>query len=407
MVAEDAGSRASRPAGKPDVESQDFSIVLGGPLYQLLRFSHLSDDLLGHVRARVLVMVAIAWAPLVVLTALGGQMLGGNLTVPFLRDYEVHVRFLIAMPLLIMAELVVHERLRLLVKTFRARNLIPEDQVPRFDAALASAYRLRNSLAAEIVLVVLVYVVGVSIIWRHFAALSTPTWYATPTADGSTLSWAGLWYGYVSLPIFQFLLCRWYFRFIVWARALWQISRIKLALIPTHPDRLGGLGFLSSTPFAFAPLLLAHGALLSGALANRILYLGAKLSDFYILIAALVAWMLILVVGPLLVFAPQLARAKRVGLREYGTLAQTYVRDFDGKWVHGHAPENELLGTGDIQSLADLGNSLEVVKSMRALPITKEALLQLGVITLLPLAPLLLTMMPLKDLLKMLLGVIF
>jgi hypothetical protein len=407
MVAEHAGLRANAPAGQANVEAEDFSIVLGGPLYQLLRFSHLSDDLLGHVRARVLVIAAIAWAPLLVLTAIGGQLLGGNLTVPFLRDYEVHVRFLIAMPLLIVAELVVHERLRLLVKTFRARNLIPEDDVPRFDAALVSAYRLRNSLTAEIALVVLVYVVGVSVIWRHFLSLTTATWYASSTADGSTLTWAGYWYGYVSLPIFQFLLCRWYFRFFVWARALWQISRIRLAIIPTHPDRLGGLGFLSSTPFAFAPLLLAHGALLSGALANRILYLGAKLSDFYILIAALVVWMLILVVGPLLVFAPQLARAKRIGLREYGTLAQTYVRNFDGKWVHGRGSEDELLGTGDIQSLADLGNSLEVVKGMRALPITKEALLQLGIITLIPMAPLLLTMMPLKDLLKMLLGVIF
>ena len=406
MVADNGGLRASSPAGQPDVETQDFSLVLGGPLYQLLIRSHLSDDVLGHLRARILVLAAIAWAPLLVLTALGGQLLGGNLTVPFLRDFDVHVRFLVALPLLIIAELVVHERLRLLVKTMRARNLVPDDAIPRFDAALASAYRLRNSLAAEIVLVVLVYVVGVNVIWRHFSSLTTATWYATPGVDGSTLTTAGLWYGYVSLPVFQFLLCRWYFRFFIWARACWQISRIKLDIIPTHPDRVGGLGFLSATPFAFAPLLLAHGALLSGALANRILYMGARLTDFAILIAVLVAWMLILVVGPLLVFAPQLARAKRAGLREYGTLAQTYVRDFDGKWVHGHAPEAELLGTGDIQSLADLGNSLEVVRGMRALPISKEALVQLGVITLIPVAPLLLTMMPLKDLLKMLLGVI-
>jgi hypothetical protein len=362
---------------------------------------------MGHLRARVLVLAGLAWAPLLVLTALGGQLLDGNLTVPFLRDLDVHVRFLVALPLLVVAELVVHERLLLLVKTCRARRLIPDDDVPRFEAALASAYRLRNSMSAEILLVVLVYVVGVSIIWRHFVSLTTATWYATPSGDGSTFTTAGLWYAYVSLPIFQFLLCRWYFRIFIWARALWQISRIQLAIIPTHPDRIGGLGFLSATPFAFAPLILAHGALVSSALANRILHLGARLTDFYVIIAALVAWMLILFVAPMLVFAPQLARAKRVGLREYGTLAQTYVRDFDGKWVHGHRSEDELLGSGDIQSLADLGNSLEVVRSMRTLPISREALLQLGVITLVPFAPLLLTMMPLKDLLKMLVGLIF
>jgi hypothetical protein len=405
MVAQPAGLPANATAAQSDVEAQDFSLVLGGPLYQLLLRSHLSDDVLGHLKTRVLVLAGIAWVPLLVLTALTGQLLGG-VTVPFLRDLDVHVRFLVAIPLLVVGELIVHERLRMLVKTFRARNLIPEDAIARFDAALASAYRLRNSVFAEIVLVIVVYVVGVSIIWRHFVVLTAATWYATPDADGSTLTTAGLWYSYVSLPIFQFLLCRWYFRFFIWARALWQISRIKLALIPTHPDRVGGLGFLSGTPFAFAPLLLAHGALLSSALANRILHLGEKLTDFTVLIAALVAWLLILVVGPLLVFVPQLARAKRTGLREYGTLAQTYVRDFDGKWLRGRPSEQNLLGSGDIQSLADLDSSMEIIRSMRAVPISKQALIQLVVITLAPLAPLLLTIMPMKDLAKMLLGVI-
>jgi hypothetical protein len=406
MVAETAGLPVNNPAAQPDIEAQDFSLVLGGPLYRLLLRSHLSDDLLGHVRARVLVLASIAWVPLLVLTALNGQLWDGSVTVPFLRDVDVHIRFLVALPLLIVAELIVHERLRLLVKTFRARNLIPEDSIARFDAALASAYRLRNSVVAEIALVVVVYVVGVSVIWRHYLLLTTATWYATPGVDGSTLTKAGFWYSYVSLPIFQFLLCRWYFRFFIWGRALWQISRIKLSLIPTHPDRAGGLGFLSGTPFAFAPILLAHGVLLSSALANRILHLGEKLTDFTVLIAALVGWLLVLVVGPLLVFFPQLARAKRTGLREYGTLAQTYVRDFDGKWLRGRASDQGLLGTGDIQSLADLDASLEIIRSMRALPISKQALIQLVVIALAPLAPLLLTIMPMKDLAKMLVGVI-
>ena len=74
--------------------------------------------------------------------------------------------------------------------------------------------------------------------------------------------------------------------------------------------------------------------------------------------------MLCLVFGPLLVFAPQLAQAKRTGLREYGTLAERYVREFDAKWLRGGAPAGEpLVGSADIQSLADLGNSFEVVRT--------------------------------------------
>ena len=46
----------------------------------------------------------------------------------------------------------------------------------------------------------------------------------------------------VSVPLFQFILLRWYFRIFIWARFLWQVSRIDLAYAPAHPDRLGGSG---------------------------------------------------------------------------------------------------------------------------------------------------------------------
>jgi hypothetical protein len=114
------------------------------------------------------------------------------------------------------------------------------------------------------------------------------------------------------------------------------------------------------------------------------------------------------ILGPLLLFAPQLAQAKRVGLREYGTLAGRYVREFNAKWLRGGAPANEpLIGSADIQSLADLANSYEVVQTMRIAPITRQAVLQVVAATLLPVVPLALTMMPLEDLLKKLLGVMF
>lgn len=386
----------------------DFSLVLGGPLYQLLRRTHLSDDALMLQRRRIIVISLLAWLPLLVLSALGGHLLGGDASVPFLMDVEVHVRFLFAMPLLIAAELVVHQRMRTVVSTFLDRRLIPQGSMTRLDAAIAAAYRLRNSVPAELLLIALVYIVGVTIVWRHYIALDAATWYATPNSGGSTLTAAGFWYGYVSLPLFQFLLCRWYFRLFIWARLLWQVSRIRLDLVPTHPDRVGGLGFLAATANAFVPLLMAHGALLAGQLANQIFYLGASLTQFRLEILLLVIFMVFIVVGPLLVFSPQLALTKRTGLREYGTLAQRYVREFDAKWVHGDGrADEELLGSGDIQSLADLGNSFEVVRSMHVVPVTKDAMLQLAMATAAPFVPLILTLMPLEELLKKLFGILF
>jgi hypothetical protein len=386
----------------------DFSLVLGGPLFQLLRRAHLADDALMMVRQRVIVIALLAWLPLLVLSAMEGKLLGGRVSVPFLLDAEIHIRFLVAMPLLIISELVVHRRMRPLVQQFLERNLIPENAMTRFEAAIASAFRLRNSVLAEVLLIAFVYGVGILIVWRQYLALDTATWYATPSIEGSKLSLAGIWYGYVSLPIFQFLLVRWYFRLFVWTRFLWQASRIELSLVPTHPDRVGGLGFLANTVSAFATLAVAHGALLAGQLANRIFFAGAALTEFKAEIAVVVAFLLCAILGPLLVFTPQLAQAKRKGLREYGTLAERYVRKFDAKWLRGGAPADEtFMGSADIQSLADLGNSYEVVRTMRFAPITKEAILRLAAAALVPMVPLLLTMMPLEALLKVLLGVVF
>jgi hypothetical protein len=222
------------------------------------------------------------------------------------------------------------------------------------------------------------------------------------------LSLCGVWYGYVSLPLFQFLLLRWYFRIFVWMRFLWQVSRIDLALVPTHPDRVGGLGFLSNTAYAFVPLAAAHGAMLAAMIADRIFFLGANLLDFKLEAAVMLVYLLFLVFGPMLVFTPRLAKVKRTGLREYGTLAARYVRDFDAKWLRGGAPGDErLIGSADLQSLADLGNSFEIVRTMRAAPVSKEAVARLAAAMLAPLAPLGLTMMSLEDLLKKLFGLLF
>jgi hypothetical protein len=400
-------SRTSKPGDEALQNPRDFSFALGGPLFQLLRRAHLADDALALVKRRVLVISLFAWLPLLALSALRGQMLGGGVAVPFLADISVHVRFLVAIPLLIVAELVVHRRMRPLVNQFLEEDLIPESARTRFDAAIASLIRLRNSVLAEVLLIAFVYGFGIMFLWRQHMALDTATWYATPSAGGSTLSLAGMWYGFVSLPIFQFLVVRWFFRLFIWARFLWQASRIDLKLVPTHPDRAGGLGFLSKSLAAFLPLAAAFGAVLAGPLADRIFHAGAKLPEFKMQIAAAVIVLVSLFVGPLLVFAPRIAQAKRRGFLEYGALAERYVREFDVKWLRGGAPAGEpLVGSGDIQSLADLANSFEVVRTMRVVPVALQDILIIAIAVLVPIAPLLLTVMPLEDLLKLALGLL-
>jgi hypothetical protein len=392
-------------------EPPDFSLVLGGPLYQLLVRSHLSTPALEHLTRRIVIISLFAWLPLLILSLIDGTAWRGA-GLPFLYDIEMQVRFLIALPLFIGAELLVHQRLRLVVGQFVERDIVTEAVLPRFMEIIASAMRLRNSVVIELTLLILIFVGG-HYFWSAISGIEkigmgSGTWYAAADNGGTRLTPAGFWYLFVSRPLFQFIVVRWLFRLFIWARFLWQSSRLDLNLIPTHPDRAAGLGFLGGSVSALTPFLLAQGALLAGLMANPIFFAGAKLTDFKMEIIGGVACLLLMLLGPLLVFSPRLMRAKRIGIRDYGVLASRYVEEFDRKWVRGGAAKDEqLLGSGDIQSLADLGNSFQVVREIQPFPFGKDTVIRILVMTLIPVSPLVLTMIPLEELIKKLLGAFF
>jgi hypothetical protein len=388
-------------------EPLDYSPVMGGPLVQLYRKAHLSDDDLELLWRRILVISLVAWLPLLLLSRLEGHALHGSVKTPFLYDVEASVRFLIALPVLIAAELIVHRRVTSAVSKFVQRRIVTGDDLPKFDLAIRSTTRLRNSVALEVLLVVLVYTGG-SWIWRSQIALGSATWYAFPDKAHLNLTLAGYWYCLVSIPIFQFIMFRWTLRLGLWYRLLWQISKLNLHLTGAHPDRCGGIGFLGATSYAFGPILFAQGCLLSGMIANRVLYAGQSPISFKLEAIGLIVVLVLLILGPLLMFAPVLERAKRQSLAEYGLLASRYVFGFEEKWIRRGVPAAaDLLGSGDIQSLADLGNSYTVVREMRPVPFGIRDVARLAAATAAPLLPLALTMFSLDELVTRLLKVVF
>ena len=386
-------------------EPNDFSLVLGGPVFQFFRKSHLAGDGLELLHRRLLIITLIAWLPLLLLAALGRS--AGNLgRLSFLHDVEVHIRFLIALPVLIAAELIVHSRLRVVVRNFVDRSLVLPQDLPRFHDAIKSAVRLRNSIPLEIGLLFFVYPLSLWL-WNRRIALDISTWYANPGGRWH-LTLAGMWYVFVSIPLLRFILLRWYMRLFIWFRLLWQVSRINLNLIASHPDRAAGLAFLGKSAYAFGPILFAQGVMLAGLVAERVLYRGESLVSFKLQIGGFVVFFVLAILGPLLMFTPRMARAKRQGLADYGLLAQHYVEGFEQKWVRRQpASSEELLGTGDIQSLADLGNSYAMVRDMRAVPFGLEDISRLAAATAAPLLPLLLTIFSPEELLMRVLKVVF
>lgn len=385
-----------------------FSLVLGGPLFQLLCRARLCDDELMFAKKRVLIISLLAWLPLLILSVLEGNALSDKVSISFLLDFEAHLRFLVAIPLFIIAEILVHRRLQAVVREFFDRELIPVQQRARFFSAIGSALRLQYAYLPELLILIFVYAIGILVIWNKYLSLDIATWYATPTMNGSSLSIAGIWYEFVSLPIFQFLMLRWLFRVLIWWRFVWQVSRIKLCLLPTHPDRAAGIGFLTYSVTAFAILATAHTTVLSGQIANRIFYQHASLLDFKLEIAVVCGYLIILFLSPLLFFIGQLAEVKRAGLRDFGKYAQYFVKEFDIKWLQaGNVDKKLLLSSSDVQSLADLGNAYDPVRTMRLIPVTTDILIALLIAMLIPIAPLLLTLMPLEELAAKLFGILF
>lgn len=401
----------SNPQPKSPWDDPDFSLVLGGPLYQLYLRTRLVQPPLKLLHRRLVLIPLVCWLPLWPLVAAAGHLNSGA-PVPFLRDPEVHIKFLLALPLLLAAEVVVHARMRRIVAQFLERNIIAAEDQPLFQKLVESAMRLRNSVAVELALFAVVLAIGFWMWGQNLkltvSSLSISSWYAIDQGGKMHLTAAGAYYALVSLTIFRFILLRWYLRLFIWYRFLWQVRGLPLHFNLYHPDRAGGLGFLSASLVAFAPVFVAQTATLAAVIYARILYAGDKLTAFTMEIAVTLLIFVLAITLPLGFFTVKLDRAARQARLEFGTLGSHYVDDFRNKWILGKGRAGEaLLGTSDIQSLADLANSYTVIDGMSFFPISKQALIRLVVMIALPLLPLTLTMIPLSEIVNQVFKMLF
>jgi hypothetical protein len=265
---------------------------------------------------------------------------------------------------------------------------------------------MRDSFLAEgIILAVVLF--STAFLRLEFSGSST--WQILVSPSGVTRTMAGWWHVFISLPIFQFLMARWLWRYLIWCWLLWRISGLDLQLIPIHPDLAAGLGFLGAAQAKFGIIVLAFSVILSSHWGEEILFGGASLAHYKMTILAYVVLVLFVLLGPLLIFSFRLFEVQRRGILEYGALANQYTRSFDRKWIRGEAPEGEaLIGSADIQSLADLKNSFDIVRQMRFAPIDLwMTIVPMAAFTVVPFLPLALTVFPFDEIVKRIIGILF
>jgi len=320
------------------------------------------------------------------------------LKVTFFTDLVVHVRLLLALPIYLLVVPYIDRGIQWSIYELVRRDIV--DDRESYAAILSTVRRLLDSNTTDAVLILLAFARS----FVYFRIHPGNSWIGINPATSP--SPAGWWYAVVALPIVYFVSWWWIWRILVWIYFLARVARFNLNLVAAHPDRAGGIGFIATTQSRFAFLAFGGSAVLSANIAMLILVRGHKLDDFSILIPMIVLAEVALIVAPLLLFSQQMASCARAGKRTYGRLGTEYARDFEGKWIAKRTSAEPLLGSADIQSLADLANSYEVVSSMRILVLKRSDAIRMVAIIAAPFAPLLLTVLPAKEALRLLLSLI-
>jgi hypothetical protein len=352
-----------------------FSLVIGGPFYDMLRRMKLVEPA-PNVRRRIAIFILITWLPLALLSALQGTLFGNNVRLPLLYDFSIYGRFFVGLPLFIIAEIMIDPWIRRVVRTFAKSGIVRAAEIPKYHSLLLKILRLRDSALAETVVLLVASLPLYLLDDQEWFSQGLTTWHGT--ASGG-FSWAGWWFVFISSPVVRFLLLRWLWRYFLWGLLLFRVMELDLNLMPTHPDLLGGLGFVLNAQQHFGILFAALAGFLAGQYGNSIMYFGLNISATKAPMAVFVLMAVVVVLAPLLLLTPKLIDLRREALSRYSQTARNLGEAFDTKWTRNvYAGGESMLGSTDPSSLIDYVSSYQVVRDLKVFPIRKQFVLQVA-----------------------------
>lgn len=376
----------------------DNKFIWGGPFHKFQTKLKLESEDKSLTKRKLVFFSLFAWLPLLILSVIFSVAYNPALKVSLLTDFVVWARFFIALPVIILAENVIKFHVSRGLARFYKTGIISDNNVADFESILSKIYRIRESKIPELI-ILLIALFSTIVFWRLYDQGNlTSTWIFT---EDGVLTIPGYWYYIISAPIFQFFLYRMVWKFFLWVYFLFRLSRMELNLVATNPDLSGGLQFVGATNLYFGIIGFAQCCIVSAQIAEWVTLGRYQLSDHYSTIAINVLVDSFILMLPIMVFVPKLYRLRLQGRMDYSLVAMGYVRAFEEKWVKGINPENEkILGSSDVQSLADLYNSYAIVDQIRTIPIKPRMLLNLVIIIALPYAPLAFFVIPADEILK-------
>lgn len=380
-----------------------FSLVAGGPFYRILRrLELLGVDQLTTLRTAT-VLAIFAWLLPALLAVAQSLVDGGYRGWGYFTDLTVPARYLIAIWAMVATERYADGRFKIMGRQFRETGVLPRDSLPRYEAALDLADRRSSSAIVEAIMLAMAFVFSGSVI--HVVVILTgSSWESTLVGGQVRLSWAGTAARCVSNPLFLFLVLRWGWWFLVWAALLFRISRLPLQLIPTHPDRAAGLGFLAIYPSVFSGFTFALSCVVSSSILKD---LAVEQRPPEIVWFAVVGWLalnLMVFLGPLLVFAVPQHVARERALIDYGRMATRQHVTTHRKWTGSTEGDGDRPETAPLPSVSELNTSIQAIRDMGYTPINRAAVTQIVITAGLPMLAVVLTLVPVDVLFKWALG---
>lgn len=389
-----------------NIDDLQISLVRGDVLFRAQRAIGLIPSQGLGLGRRAVLLALISWAPIAIWALVAERALPGVPGEPLLAHFGVHVRCLVAIPLLVIAEGMAHVMTMRLVPYFVASGLVREHDVGAFREVVHGVARLRDSTRPWVM------ILAVLLAWTYLTPVTLDAheivWASAPAVEPASPGFGATWFLYVARPIYFALLLGWAWRLVLLFVLLRRIAKLDLALVPSHPDKASGLAFLESFPSAFSLVAFASSAVVASRWAHDVVYHDVHVASLRVMAIALVVVNVLLFTGPLLAFLPKLQLAKRRALLEYGALVGRQGRLVQRRWIDGDASvaSDELLAAPEIGPVADANALYEAVAASRVLLIGKRALIAAVLPAGLPLLAVFAIEVPIKDMLLTLLRTI-
>jgi hypothetical protein len=385
--------------------------IVDGPSQKVLHKLKLEDKDDSSTVKKIIFFIIISWLPLLILSLIDSTAFNHAVKIPFLFDFVVYIRVFLVLPLIFIAEKILRFIMFESLNHFIESGIVADNNIREFQVNLKFFGRHKDSGIIDVIIIVIAYAIviwGWGNIWKSYdMATDLTSWLFSQKVHGQ-FSLAGFWYAFITIPVYLFFFCKLLWKFLLWAIILFRISKMKLNLFPTDPDHSGGLGFLGHNQVFFGILGVILNSILSAEIAGKVLYTDLVIQDFKFIILGIVLLFTFILIFPMFFFMRKLTITKLKGILDYGVISHKYVSGFQDKWINGINPEGEkLLGTGDIQSLADISTSYEIITTMTPLPIDLRKVVTLILLISVPFSPLLLFVIPLNELIKVLVNFIF